>query len=173
MKRSLRSWLWRVPLDQEIDEELELHIELRTRELIERGMDPREARHVALRRMGDVRHVKRTCVDVGRKRDREMRIMQWLEELAGDVKFALRQLRGAPVFTAVAVVTLALGIGVNGAIFALVDATLLRPLPYGEPSRLVAINETSPTAARMRAPRTRGGKLTNARIAQMLLRPMS
>jgi putative ABC transport system permease protein len=142
MKRSLRSWLWRVPLDQEIDEELSLHLDLRTRELVDRGMDPREARELALRRMGDVSRVRQTCVDVGRKRDREMRIMRWLDELRSDVRFAVRQLRSAPVFTLIAATTLALGIGANSAIFALVDATLLRPLPYGDPGRLVAINET-------------------------------
>ena len=95
MKRSLRSWLWRVPLQQEIDEELELHLELRTRELVKRGMAPEAARALALKRMGDVRRVKRTCVDVGRKRDREMRFLQWLEEFRADVTFAIRQLRGA------------------------------------------------------------------------------
>jgi putative ABC transport system permease protein len=145
MKRSLRSWLWRVPLQQEIDEELELHLELRTRELIERGVDPRVARKLALERMGDVARVRQTCADVGRKRDREMRITMWLGELRDDVKFAFRQLRRAPVFALIAVITLALGIGANSAIFALVDATLLRPLPYGDPSRLVAIGETTAT----------------------------
>ena len=143
MKRSLRSWLWRVPLEQEIDEEIALHLELRTRELIERGMDPGSARELALERMGDVAASNETCVNLGRKRDREMRISQWLEELRDDVKFAFRQLRAAPVFTAIAVTTLALGIGANSAIFALVDATLLRPLPYANPYRLVTIWETT------------------------------
>ena len=54
MKRSLRSWLWRVPLDQEFDEEIELHIEMRTRELIAGGMDPDDARAAAIKKMGDV-----------------------------------------------------------------------------------------------------------------------
>jgi putative ABC transport system permease protein len=148
MKRSLRSWLWRVPVDQEIDEELELHLELRTRELVERGVDPRTARELALKRMGDVARVRQTCADVGRKRDREMRILQWLDELRTDVRFAFRQLRQAPVFALIAIITLALGIGANSAIFALVDATLLRPLPYGDPSRLVAIYETTATNRR-------------------------
>ena len=82
--------------------------------------------------MGDVERLKRTCVDLGRKRDREMSVTLWLEELRDDIKFAFRQLRAAPAFTLVAALTLALGIGANSAIFALVDATLLRPLPYGD-----------------------------------------
>ena len=148
MKRSLRSWLWRVPLDQEIDEELSLHVEMRTRELVDRGMDPAAARELALRRMGDVTRVKKTLVELGRKRDRSMRITMYLEEFRDDVVFALRQLRSSPVFTAVAVLTLALGIGANSAIFALVDATLLRPLPYGDADRLVTIWETSGVSSR-------------------------
>ena len=80
MKRSLRSWLWQVPLDQEVDEELALHVELRTRELVERGLDPKTARDIVLSRIGDLGHLKRTCVDLGRKRDREMRMTQWLDE---------------------------------------------------------------------------------------------
>ena len=141
MKRSLRSWLWRVPLDQEVDEEIALHVELRTRELVERGLDPKIARDIVLSRIGDLGHLKRTCVDLGRKRDREMRLTQWLDERMGDVKFAIRQLRAAPAFTAVAALTLALGIGANSAMFALADATLLRPLPFPQADRLVMVWE--------------------------------
>jgi hypothetical protein len=119
-----------VPLDQEVDEELALHIEMRTHELIERGLDPRTARDIVLSRIGDLGYLKRTCVELGRKRDRKMRITQWLDERKADVKFALRQLKGSPAFTAVAAITLALGIGANSAMFALADATLIRPLPY-------------------------------------------
>jgi putative ABC transport system permease protein len=148
MKRSLRSWLWRVPLDQEFDEEIELHIEMRTRELIASGMNPAEARARAIRKMGDVASRKRACVDLGRKRDREMSVTLWLEELREDIKFAFRQVAAAPAFTLMATLTLALGIGANSAIFALVDATLLRPLPYGDPDRLVTIWETADTTRR-------------------------
>jgi putative ABC transport system permease protein len=148
MKRSLRSWLWRVPLDQEVDEELAHHIELRTRDLIARGLDPKTARDIVLSRIGDLGHLKRTCVDLGRKRDREMRITQWLEERKKDVTFALRQLKSSPAFTAVAVITLALGIGANSAIFALADATLIRPLPYPQSDRLVMIWGRHPNAPR-------------------------
>ncbi|HUQ89510.1 MAG TPA: ABC transporter permease [Vicinamibacterales bacterium] len=148
MKRSLRSWLWRVPLDQEFDEEIALHIEMRTRELIADGMDPNDARAAAIMKMGDVASLRRACVDLGRKRDREMRVTMWLEELRDDIRFAFRQLRAAPAFTLVATLTLALGIGANSAIFALVDATLLRPLPYHSPDRLVTIWETTDKSQR-------------------------
>jgi putative ABC transport system permease protein len=141
MKRSLRSWLWAVPVEQEVDEEIAFHLEMRTRELIARGMDPKRAREEATRRLGDVPRLKRTCVNVGRKRDRQMQLAQWLDEFKSDVKFAFRQLTAAPAFTLVAVVTLALGIGANSAMFALADATLMRPLPWTEPDRLVMISE--------------------------------
>src|SRR5688572_24438824 len=154
MKRSLRSWLWRVPLDQEVDEELALHVELRSRELIERGLDPKTARDIVLSRIGDLGQLKRTCVDLGRKRDREMRLTQWLDERKADVKFALRQLKGSPAFTAVAAITLALGIGANSAMFAMADATLLRPLPFPQAGRLVMVwerntQDRSPRALRV------------------------
>lgn len=146
MKRLLRSWLWKVPLVQEVDEEIAFHVEMRTRELVEQGMDPVTARQTAVARFGDVARLKQTCVNAGRKRDRDMRILQLLAELRDDVIFALRQLRSAPAFTLVAVTTLALGIGANSAVFALVDATLLRPLPFADPARLVAIAERSDAA---------------------------
>jgi putative ABC transport system permease protein len=141
MKRSLRSWLWRVPLDQEVDDEITFHIEMRTRELVGKGLDPRIAREMVLARLGDATRLKRTCVDLGRKRDREMRLTQWIGEFRDDVRFAVRQLRLSPGFTLVATITLALGIGANSAMFALADAALVRPLPYPEPDRLVTLTE--------------------------------
>ena len=130
-----------MPLDQEVDEEIALHVELRTRELVERGMDPKAAREIVLARIGDLGQLKRTCVDLGRKREREMRMTRWIEELTDDVRFALRQLRRSPGFTLVAAITLALGIGANSAMFALADAALLRPFPFPEPDRLVMVFE--------------------------------
>jgi putative ABC transport system permease protein len=148
VKRSLRSWLWRVPIDREVDEEIAFHLEMRTRELVERGLDAQTARETAVRRLGDVRDLKRTCVNLGRKRDRTMRRMQWLGEFRQDLRFAIRQLRSAPAFASVAALTLALGIGANSAMFALVDATLLRPLPFPNADRLVMIWERSDTSVR-------------------------
>jgi putative ABC transport system permease protein len=145
MKRSLRSWLWRVPIQQEVDEEIAFHIEMRTRELVARGLDAKTACEVVLARIGDAGRLRRTCVDLGRKRDREMRLTQWIEEFRDDVKYALRQLKVAPGFATVAVITLALGIGANSAIFALADATFLRPLPFTSPQdRLVMVWERFP-----------------------------
>jgi predicted permease len=141
VKRSLRSWLWRVPLDVEVDEELAFHLEMRTRELIAGGMDAERARETAVRRLGDLRELKRTCVDIGRKRDREMRLTQWVEEFRDDVKFATRQLTRAPGFTLVAAFTLALGIGATTAIFSVVNAVVLRPLPFPEPDRVIQVGE--------------------------------
>ena len=152
MKRSLRSWLWRVPIDQEVDNEIAFHIEMRTRELVDRGMDPRLAREMVLARIGDATRLKRTCLDLGRKRDREMRVTQWLEELRDDVKFAVRQLRMSPAFTLVATLTLALGIGANSAIFALADATLVRPLSFAQPDRLTMLWERNPNGRSVVAP---------------------
>ncbi len=148
MKRSLRSWLWRVPLDQEVDEEIAFHLEMRARELVDSGMDPAEARRVARARIGNLDQLRHTLFDLGRKRDRAMYFSQWIDELRYDVVFALRQMRAAPAFTFVAALTLALGIGANSAIFALVDATLLRPLPFRDPDGVVVLIERTQSGAR-------------------------
>ena len=133
MKRSLRSWLWRVPVEQEVDEELALHVEMRRRE----GRPLNDA---------DIEQVRRACLAIARKRDREMRLLEWFGDVREDVRFAVRQMRTSVGFTLVATVTLALGIGANSAIFALADATLLRPLPFRESDRLVSIVERIATA---------------------------
>jgi predicted permease len=139
MKRSLRSWLWRVPIEQEVDEEIAFHLEMRTRELIAGGMDPALAHETALARAGDLTRLRESCMAIGRKRDREMRLTQWLEELRDDVTFAIRQMKASPAFTLVAALTLALGIGGNAVIFSAVDAMLLRDPAVTDPDRLVVV----------------------------------
>jgi putative ABC transport system permease protein len=136
-----RSWVWVPPVEQEVDEELAFHLEMHTRDLIANGMAPDAAREAARQRLGDLHRLRRECVSLGRKRNRMMRITHWLEDLRDDLVVAVRRLKQSPGFTTVAVLTLALGIGANSAIFALADAALLRPLPFPEADRLVMIHE--------------------------------
>jgi predicted permease len=132
----------RQEIAEEVADELDFHVEMRTREYIARGMTPREARERALMRFGDLARVSRTCQDIGGRRDTEMRRREYFGELRQDVTFAIRQLAAHPGFTLIAVVTLALGIGATTAIFSAVHAVVLRPLPVQDPGKLLFVTET-------------------------------
>jgi putative ABC transport system permease protein len=118
-------------LEQDLDDDVRAHLEMLTEENLRKGMEPEEARYAAMRQFGNVTQMKEECRDAWGVRV--------INELAQDVRYGLRQLRRNPGFTAVAVVTLALGIGANTAIFSVVDAALLRPLPYQDSDRLVMV----------------------------------
>ena len=118
-------------IERELDAELQAYLELDVEENIRRGMAPKEARRVALARLGGVEMVKDECRDVQRFRV--------AEDLWRDLRYGFRRLHARPVLAVVAVAVLAIGIGANVAILALVDALLLRPLPGADPSRLVAV----------------------------------
>ena len=137
----LRSRFWRARVEDEVDSELSFHVEMRARELVERGMSPAEAREAAIRRFGDIDRVNATCRALGKQRDHDMRRTEYFSELAQDVKFACRQLARSPGFTAVAVLTLALGIGATTAIFSAVQSVVLRPLPFPDSNRLLSVYE--------------------------------
>jgi predicted permease len=127
----LRSLFHRSRVEQELDEELRGHVERQTQANIESGMAPDEARWVALRAMGGVEQRKEEC--------RDARGVRFLEELVADLRYAARSLRRTQALATVVIVSLALGIGANSAIFSVLNSVMLALLPVHEPDRLVLL----------------------------------
>ena len=135
--RRITNLFRRSRMEREIDAELRSHIEMRIEENLARGMSAEEARRDALVRFGNrvVMKERATAADAALT----------LESIGADIRFALRQLRKNPGFAFTAIVVLTLGIGSSVAIFAFVDAALIKPLPYKDPTRLVSVYETVPS----------------------------
>src|SRR5919106_205993 len=125
---ALRSFLRRRTVDRELDEELQFHLDQMQEFAVSRGDDPSGARWRARRHMGSVDRVKEAC--------RDTRTLRPVEHFLRDLRFGARLLARGPGFTAVAVLSLALGIGSSSAIFSLINAIVLRPLPVAEPEEL-------------------------------------
>ena len=145
--RKLRAWLWRFKglflkdaRERELADELESHLQMHIDDNIRAGMSPEEARRVAIMKLGGVDQTKEAY--------RDRATVPFLESAVQDLRFTLRQLRKNPAFTVTATAMVALGIGASVAIFAFVDAALIKPLPYKDPARLLFVTETTPDIPR-------------------------
>src|SRR5213594_1376151 len=141
-----RHWLYTIPLglrslfrwaqaDRELDDELRDHLERKTEEYVAQGMTPEEARRRARLDLDGIEQTKEKC--------RDARRVNWIQDFAQDLHFSLRVLRKSPGFTAVVILTLALGIGATTAIFTLIDAVMLKSLPVPNPAQLYRLGDNN------------------------------
>src|SRR5262245_10128740 len=140
----LRNALRSERLSHDIERELSFHVAERADELIARGMEPAAALREARRRFGNYTRQK--------EETRAINLLGWLDTLLGDLRYSLRALRGSPAFATVAILSLALGIGANTAIFSLLHAILLRPLPVTNPEELLLVTEEGSPYSRFTNP---------------------
>jgi predicted permease len=126
-------------MDAELDDEVQAHLELAERDALAEGLSPEEARRIARSRFGSIARVK--------EEHRDRRSVRWVETLVKDFRYGLIQVKREPGFSCVAIGVMAIGIGANTAMFSLMDAVLLKPLPYPEPERMVRVWEApTPTS---------------------------
>lgn len=124
---------------RELDEEIESHLEMRAEELMGKGMPPDEAKAEALRRFGDLQEARTRLYRSAKHRDASLFLHSLWDNLKRDLVLALRKARRSPGFTVLEIVTIAVGVALTTAVFTLVDRVLLRPLPFPDPQRIVAL----------------------------------
>lgn len=145
MKRRFRLSIGERGIKKDVAQEIEFHIDMRTRELIDAGADPADARARAIATFGDVPRFSEACEGETRKRVQRAAWKERLDTVFQDLRYALRTLARSPGYTATALVTLALGIGANSAMFSVVDGVLLRQPPYANAARLTVVAHPVPS----------------------------
>lgn len=136
-RRYLRFWGADVAAD--VDEELRFHVEMRVEEYVARGMTEEEARRAVMERLGDVDAARAECIALGKVREKSERQADFLDGLRADVRFALRSLARTPGWTAVALLTIALGVGATTTVLSVADRLVVRPIPYPDASRVFVL----------------------------------
>src|SRR4051794_34262237 len=136
---SIKRFLRRAQWDRDRSEEIDAYLRIETDENVALGLPYDEARAAALRKLGNITGIREEIY--------HMNTITWLDALVRDMRYSLRMLARSPVFTAAALLTLAIGIGANTAVFTVVNSVLIRPLHYPNAEQLVALHQDAPGAA--------------------------